>query len=533
MSSNLVTTEQQDRPPDGPNLGAPMPEVAPSTLREDDLSMPRTLGMAGAVLVFASTIALIARMSSEAGTLLGIKVNAGWALLLMMLGLCGLLYHAAFDREVMFRRLYLLFAIALVLVGVVLCLIPKPKDLGDQLRLGAPCLFVALMFFAASLRNEEDEAFRRMMESILGAAGGLLTLTAVIMLLLVTVASAGIQRPALFPLGLVLAGFGLVYLVAFVKSRGISDDYAYYAALGLIAAGVTFGLVTLFRWLSAGTSSGNYFSSVGMLLFHFGLVYVVVGVMLASDLTVFVLLRRELGALFLSPIMYLALFGFCAIWFLNTVRFYNVLFPDPGSGIPTPNEPIVRDYALAWFPVITVVLAIPVLTMGTFSEEQRSGTIEVLLTAPVNDSQVLLSKFFACWVAYLVMWAPAGLYLLALVLAGAAPFDYRPLLSYLVMLEVWGFAFVAMGVFFSSLTRQMLVAAVLCFAAMLAWTFLGILAFNLSEYWKTILSPLSYIHAWDSGLEGKIVPRFLLFPTAITLFFLFLTHKVLESRRWR
>jgi len=600
-SSKAITTEQQDRPPGGPGLG-PTPEVPPSRLREDEAGMPRTIGLAGAVLVFASTIALVVHLRTEAGTLFGIKVNAGWALLLMLVGLCGLLYHAAFDREVMFRRLYLLFAIVVLLIGVVLSLIPSPKTMGDQLRFGAPLLFVALLFFVASLRHETDEPFRRMMESILGGAGGLMALTALIMLLLVTTQASEVRYQYLLPLGLTLAAFGLAYLFAFVKTRGISDDHAYYAALGLVAVGVLFGVVVLFRtlaplvllysllivvglgvgiWGGARLERGSfdrfhgglalagallvvagvglivwnlrgdsptlkdngatYFPSVGALLLLLGLAYALTGGGLASDLPVLIMFRRELGAFFLSPITYLVLFVFCAVWAFNAANFYTNLFPE-GENSAGMVEPIVTGYVINLFPVITVIIAAPVLTMSLFSEESRSGTMEVLLTAPVTDTQVLLSKFFASLTMYLLSWLPAALYLLALRLAGANPFDYRPLLSFLIMLVVWGAAFVAMGVFFSSLTRHMLIAAVLSFAGMLGWTFLYFVVWQLEDKGRMeprsanlaeVLSYLSYIHAWQSSLQGRIVPRFLVFPTSVCVFFLFLTHKVLESRRWR
>src|SRR5262249_19252888 len=197
--------------------------------------------------------------------LFGIRVNAGWALVLMVVGLGGLLYHAAFDREVMFRRLYLVFAIALMLVGVVLCLIKSPKEMGDQLRFGAPCLLVALLFFVASLRNENEESFRKMMESILGAAGALMAAAAIIMLLLVSVkGTSSVERGFLIPLGMVLALFGLAYLTAFVNSRGISDDYAYYAALGMAGAGLLFVIIAIGRAFASG-SAGRFVPGRGVL----------------------------------------------------------------------------------------------------------------------------------------------------------------------------------------------------------------------------------------------------------------------------
>src|SRR5262245_30156425 len=170
MTNKAVTPEPQARP----GLGTPFPEVAPSSLREDDQSLPRTFGMSGAVLVIAGTVALISHISGR--SLFGITVNPGWAVVLTVIGLCGLLYHAAFDRDVMFRRLYQLFALVLLAVGVVLCLIPHPKVMGDQLRFGAPCLVLAVLFILAGLRNETDDAFRRLMELIFGGAGALFSL---------------------------------------------------------------------------------------------------------------------------------------------------------------------------------------------------------------------------------------------------------------------------------------------------------------------------------------------------------------------
>ena len=204
MPSKAITTEQQDRPGDRPGITSSVPEVAPSQLREDELGLPRTLGMAGAVLVIASTVALAAYQSGR--PLFGISINAGWAMVLMIVGLCGLLYHAAFDRDVMFRRLYVMFALALLALGPFLCLVPYPKAMGDLLRFGAPCMLLALLFFVAGLRNETDEPFRRLMETIFGAAGAAMALGGLI--------GGMLRHEFLMPLGLVFAVFGLIYLGA-------------------------------------------------------------------------------------------------------------------------------------------------------------------------------------------------------------------------------------------------------------------------------------------------------------------------------
>ena len=88
---------------------------------------------------------------------------------------------------------------------------------------------------------------------------------------------------------------------------------------------------------------------------------------------------------------------------------------------------------------------VPALTMRLLSEEKRTGTLEVLLTAPVNEAAVVLSKFLACWLFFMLCWVPTGLYLIALRVEGGQPFDYRPLLSFYLAVGASGAAFIAIG----------------------------------------------------------------------------------------
>jgi ABC-type transport system involved in multi-copper enzyme maturation permease subunit len=265
-----------------------------------------------------------------------------------------------------------------------------------------------------------------------------------------------------------------------------------------------------------------------------GLLYTATGGVLASDAPLFVLTRRELGAFFLSPMAYLVMVGFGFFSWISYVFFLQQLVDvDPRSGPPI--EPIVQNYLIALFPVFTVVVVVPLLTMRLLSEEQRSGTLEVLLTAPVDESVIVLSKFLAALITYLVMWLPFGLYLLTIPLAGGNPFDYRPLLSFVFAMIASGAAFVSMGLFFSSLTKNQVASGVLTFGGMLLLTYFYFGAHQASEgtAWRTVLMHISYIDLWANTLEGKITPRFLLFPVSMTIMFLFLTVKVLESRKWR
>ena len=517
--SKAITKDQPERPGDRLGLGSPLPEVAPSRLREDEMGLPRTFGLAGAVLLIFGSMALAFHLSGRIG-----RINPGIALFLVALGLCGLLYHAAFDRDLVFRRLYLGFALALLLLGAVLSLLPYPRALGDQLRFAAPCLLLALFFFLAALRNEDDPGFRNLLQLIFGGAGALFA----------AVGLFGGNFQNFFTIGLVFALLGLLYLASFVSSRGISDDLAYYASLALVFAGLAIIVVSLVRALAT-ANGADYFTASGVILVAVGLAYALTGGGLASDSTLLVLLRRELGAFFFSPITYLVLFGFGVAWFFTYWLFVDQLFQAEREGFAFP-EPIVQSYLFSIVPVILLIITVPVMTMGLFSEENRSGTTEVLLTAPVSEGNVVLSKFLAAFLTYMLTWAPAGLYLLAIPLMGGNPFDYRPLLSFLLCMMVWSAAFVSMGIFFSSVTRNVLVAAVLSGAGMLLLTFVYFPpAFGLVEKpeVKAILTHMSYLDVWKSSLEGKIVPRYLVFPLSMTIFFLFLTNKVLESRKWR
>jgi gliding motility-associated transport system permease protein len=520
MSSNAITEKEQrmtDQPggvPGGP--WRPGSDMGPSRIREDEPTFPRALGMIGAALVIFGGMALAFNMYGKS-----VRVSAGWSILFLAFGLAGLLFHAAFDRDVQFRRMYLFFGCALLAVGALLCFFPNPK-VGALFRYGVPCLILALLFLLAFLRNETDDIFRNVAQQFLGGGGALM---AVIGLL-----GGNIRGEFFLPYGIVLSVLGLIYVASFIATRGISNDLAYRAAVALAAAGFLVVLVTLVRsFISAGTS--HYFVSYGTVLLLVGLMYAGVGGILASDAPLFVLTRRELGAFFLSPIAYLVLFGFSILAWVAYMAFLSRLTSTRGSVF----EPVVRAYVFDFFPVITAIFVVPILTMRLLSEEQRSGTLEVLLTAPVDETVVVFSKFLAALISYLFVWLPYFLYLLALPLSGASPFDYRPLLSFLIATVVTGAAFMSMGLFFSSLTKNQIASAVLTFAGMVLLTFCswGIDSSAEGSVWNKLMTHMSYINLWFNTLEGKITPQLLLFPISMTILFLFLTVKVLESRKWR
>jgi ABC-2 type transport system permease protein len=505
------------------------PDTGPSRIRRDDPKFARGVGVAAGVAIIFGGMAM-ALQSTGRVTPLGV----GWAVFLLTIGIAGLLFHAAFDGDIQIRRVYMAFGYLCVVLGGFLTVVPYNKQPGALFGQGFLCLFLGLLFLLAFLRNEDDAWFRTLAENIIGGAGGLMALIGLI--------GGNINGEFLTPYGLLLAVLGLVYLTAFVGSRGIGDNLAYRAGLGIGGAGILVFVVALlrsalpplfYRWHWTQTQPGGYFVPYGLLLMAMGVFYIAVSLLECSEWRWIVLTRRELGALFYSPVAYIILFVFViAHWLAYFLVVLNLLLAE--ASVP---EPIVSRFILQWSAVISTIFAIPVLTMRLLSEEKRSGTLEVLLTAPIDEMAVVISKFLAACIMYLVMWLPFGLFLIFLRLAGGSDFDYRPLFSFTVGLMVTTAAFISMGVFFSSVTRSQVASGVLTFAAMLALTLVFLVNGMLSglmpsSAWVTVLKHISFVDVWIDTLDGKLLPRQLLFFASMAVVWLFVSVKVLEARKW-
>lgn len=514
------------------------PDTGPSAMRGDNPKVARVIGLIGAAAIIVGGMALTLQNTGRVT-----PIGTGWATVLLMIGLAGLLFHSAFDGDVQIRRVYMAFAYLCLVVGGFLAVVPYQKQMGALFGQGYFCMFLGLLFLLAFLRNEDDAWIRRIAENVLGGVGAIMAV--------VGLGGGMIKGEFLMPIGLLLAVLGLIYLTAFVGSRGIGDDWGYRAGLGLGAVGALVLVIALgrsmlpplfHRWHWTQTSPEPYFIPYGALLTALGLIYLFVSLLMCSDNRLMILTRRELGSLFYSPIAYVLLFVFVvAHWWAYFWPVLIMLSDDQ----PLP-EPIVRDFILQLSAVISTIVAVPVLTMRLLSEEKRTGTLEVLLTAPVDEGGVIASKFLAAFVMYLVMWLPFGLFLAFLRVAGGSPFDYRPLFSFTIGQLATGAAFIAMGVFFSSLTRNQVASGVLTFGGMLSLTviyFFGRLISQIMatstepmrsrlETWQKVIKHMSYIDVWFDTLDGRLFLRQVLFFGSLALVWLFLSVKVLESRKW-
>jgi ABC-type transport system involved in multi-copper enzyme maturation permease subunit len=505
------------------------PEVAPSVLRDDKPGLARFMGLAGASLVtFGGAALIISRFRPTA-------VGSGWATFALTVGIASMLFHAAFDRDVQYRRVYAYFGLLALVVGAFLCVLPYPNAAGDQFGLGFLCLSLSLLFEVAVLRNETEPFSRSLIQKVLLGAG---TVMAVVGLI-----GGNIRPDFLLPYGLLVALLGLLYLTAYVATSGIDNELAYRTGVAIAAVGTLVFLIALGRstypavvnaFRKTGTPLPDYLVPAGFVLMAAGAIYLLTAVILVSDNRYVVLIRRELGTFFYSPIAYIVLFAYTLA---HGLAYFLFLYSLLNSNRPA-FEPIVSGFILQWVAVIATVLLVPVLTMRLLSEEHRSGTFEVLMTTPVSEAAVTVSKFIAGLVMFLVTWIPFGLLIIALRVFGGQPFDYRPLLSFFIGLVLTGSAFIAIGLFFSSLTKSQVGSGVLTCIAMLTLTMIYIIRYLVQNSlgpnsgWVVFLHHISYLDVWVDTLDGRLVPMYLMYQASLAIFFLFLTTKVLESRKW-
>ena len=245
-----------------------------------------------------------------------------------------------------------------------------------------------------------------------------------------------------------------------------------------------------------------------------------------------VLFKREVSSFFCSPIAYVVLFFFLLVTGFNFHLTVSLL--TRGATETTLLEAFFNS-VLFW---ITFLLVFPLITMRSFSEEFRSGTVETLMTAPVGDWQVVLSKYFACLLFYCVLWAPTMLYFRVFEVTSKTP-GAGSLGAYggaYLMLLLMGVFYISIGCFASVLTRNQIIAAVICFAATMLLLFLGLLAYvtlNITPELREFLGYFSAIEHMSEFSKGLFDSRPVVYYLSLTVLMLTLTHHVFQSRKWK
>lgn len=246
-----------------------------------------------------------------------------------------------------------------------------------------------------------------------------------------------------------------------------------------------------------------------------------------SPRRVLALLRKELHATFAQPLLYVV-----AAVFLLLAGYY--FYSDLGFFITFGfGENIFQNFFQLLFVDLRLVLllTVPLLTMRLFAEEKKLGTIELLWTYPVRDGEIVLGKFLAALLFYLAMLAPSAVGPILFYQFHA--FDVPPVLAGYLGLVLLGAAFIACGLFVSSLTENQVVSAMVTYGIIVLFWFLTwneeVAAHDVVRW----LLGISLFDRFFNFTRGVIDTRDVVFFVLFILFFLFLTWQSLATRSWR
>jgi ABC-2 type transport system permease protein len=246
------------------------------------------------------------------------------------------------------------------------------------------------------------------------------------------------------------------------------------------------------------------------------------------------LTRRELSAYFLSPMAFLVLLAFQVIAWLNFWELIEAI-SRPQQALSSRFDPM-NTYISSSTPFwIALLVAVPALTMRLIAEERRSGTIETLLTVPVTEAEVVVSKWLAGLIMYLFLLLPFLIYLPFLYFQGEFKFDVGPVASLLIGITTIGMMFVAIGLFFSALTKNQVIAAIWTFVVLFMIIVLTLLVYQYAAErqatWAEAVRFTAVLYQVQSFGAGKLDLRYLTLHISVAAFMLYLTVKVLETRK--
>src|SRR5579864_9312786 len=249
-----------------------------------------------------------------------------------------------------------------------------------------------------------------------------------------------------------------------------------------------------------------------------------------------IICRKELRSYFVSPIAYilLALFGAIFGYFfwvvLGSFLNYSMEAQMSGSSFPLNlNEQIIRP--LLQNVSVIGLFFIPMITMRLFAEEKRSGTIELLATSPIRDIEIILGKWLAAVSLYACMLLVAAVNFAFLFKYGKP--DWKPLaIGYLGLLLQAG-ALLAIGTFISTLTKNQIIAGAATFGVCLLIFVCGWIGEYNSETWARVLAYLSISTHMESFAKGTLDSKDAIYYVTVISVGLFLTARSMESLRWR
>lgn len=238
----------------------------------------------------------------------------------------------------------------------------------------------------------------------------------------------------------------------------------------------------------------------------------------------FAIVGREWRAYFLSPLAYVIL---TAYMFLNGLIFAKIV-----SFLSTPGGPRERFLPILFtntFFWIFLLFIVPILTMRLLAEERRSGTLEVLLTSPVSETQVVLGKFLGALGFFLVLWLPSLVFILYI--GAKTEVDLGAVAAGYLGIALLGAYFLAIGTFASAVTKNQILAAILAFAMLIPIFSVGLFESGSDPARQNLIGYLNIWEHMDEFARGVVDTRRLVYYLSGTVLFLLLAATVLSSKK--
>lgn len=242
---------------------------------------------------------------------------------------------------------------------------------------------------------------------------------------------------------------------------------------------------------------------------------------------------KELRSYFASPIAYVIIGLFALLFGFFFYLFLNFFVEESqrammGGGTVNVNERMIRP--LLQNAAVIILFVMPIITMRTYAEEKRSGTIELLLTSPVTDVQIILGKFLGAMGLFVAMLLVTLIDLAILFLLGNP--EWKPIATGYLGLLLMGASIVSIGLLISSRTKNQIVAGVMTFAVVLMLWVIGWMGEASGPTTKAVLSFLSITDHMEDFTLGIIDTKHIVYYLSFITFGLFLTAKSVDSERW-
>jgi ABC-2 type transport system permease protein len=253
--------------------------------------------------------------------------------------------------------------------------------------------------------------------------------------------------------------------------------------------------------------------------------------------------QKELRTYFVSPVAYVVLTVFLIIsgFFFERIVSFTIersmmmMMQSQQFGGPPPALDVPAMVDRHFFGILSTVILfmLPMITMATFAEEKRRGTIELLLTSPITNIQVILGKFLAALSFFIVMLLPTLLYHAFVYFYTSPRMGLGPMFSGYLGLLLLGGSLISLGIFISSLTENQIVAASITFGAFLLLWVIELVSRSGGPVLQEVISYLSILNHFEDFSKGVIDSSSVIVYCSFIFLGLFLTYRSIESLRWR